>query len=538
MRRTVVAAAAAVVSVVFAAPAHGFSITELKAAPASTQAGAGSNLTIDLAFGDGQVRDLDLHLPPGLVGFPLKTPRCAIADFEAGRCRAAAQVGTASSSVALLGLVPQTASGTIHNLRPRGGEPARLGITLSAAGQVIRLESPVVVRPSDNGLDSQIRSIPNTAAGLPLTITSMRVVLRGSFMRNPTSCAPAAVGADAVSYAEERATAKVSFTPTGCDQQPFDPQLDATIGAKGLTGKGTFPPISTVVRQGDGEAGLRDVTVTIPPVLGASIDRLGRACLGATFAAGQCAPEATVGQATAATPLLEQPLEGPVTFTLGANTFPDLVVALKGQLALTLRAGTEITAAGLNTKFTGLPDVPIARFALDLASGDRGLMVASRDLCVGPAPQLRASFVSHGGQRVERSVAATIAGCSPRRTKASIRVTGLRRGRPALRLHVDAGPARISRVRLRLPSGLRLTRRGGRVRVGGQGVARPRVARRAHELTVSLRAPGATTLTVSVPARALRLLKGLAGARELGFSLETRDGSAAVSRRRLTSRAG
>ena len=87
-------------------------------------------------------------------------------------------------------MIPVTLNitGSIYNLTPQPGEPARFGIVLrpvsipplpSVLPPVI-LQSAVKLRPTDYGLDSVINDIPNTSSGLPTHIDSMTVTLFGS----------------------------------------------------------------------------------------------------------------------------------------------------------------------------------------------------------------------------------------------------------------------------------------------------------------------------------------------------------------------
>src|SRR4029077_20532315 len=79
---------------------------------------------------EGDPRDIEVDLPPGLVGDPLATPRCAHQNFEGQQalCPGNTQVGVLHAEVKGLG----TINNPVFNLVPPPGVPARLG--LSAAG--------------------------------------------------------------------------------------------------------------------------------------------------------------------------------------------------------------------------------------------------------------------------------------------------------------------------------------------------------------------------------------------------------------------
>src|SRR6185436_17485297 len=69
--------------------------------PASLQAGAHSDIAVHVDFTGGQVKDLTIGLPPGVVGDPTATPLCTVAQLNANACPADTQVGEVSANVAI-----------------------------------------------------------------------------------------------------------------------------------------------------------------------------------------------------------------------------------------------------------------------------------------------------------------------------------------------------------------------------------------------------------------------------------------------------
>src|SRR4051812_22883669 len=203
--RHIVPLLALAVLLVLAAPAQAFTIDNLSSAPTSTAAGAHSDfaLSFDVNNDAGDdLRNLDIDLPPGLVGNPRSAAVCPRATFEgSGTCPGDTIVGTTSvnADATLIGSI--TATGNVYNIAPDPGEPARLGLRLVALGGVladpIKLESPVKLRTtSDYGITSLLRDMPRTATALGLipidiTVTHVGLTLNSSFMTNPTSCAAA-----------------------------------------------------------------------------------------------------------------------------------------------------------------------------------------------------------------------------------------------------------------------------------------------------------------------------------------------------------
>src|SRR5919108_5425225 len=121
MRRLLLALA-----LLLAAPATAqadFQLTSFSVTPSGLAAGSHPNVSVALGFdGNEHVRNLTVSLPPGLVGNPNATARCAAAKFQADDCAENTRVGATSVQSTLLGL-SVTAEGAVYNLQP-GGEPA------------------------------------------------------------------------------------------------------------------------------------------------------------------------------------------------------------------------------------------------------------------------------------------------------------------------------------------------------------------------------------------------------------------------------
>ena len=148
-----------------------FGLADLSAQPANGSAGANSDFTISLTVQDpaADLKDLTIHLPPGLVGNPLATPTCSESDLNADHCDPVSQVGTTATGALLSGTIPITVPGNVYNVAPRPGEPARFGIVLHPGPGLppTVLQSGASLRQSDFGLDTVLNNLPNTASGSP-----------------------------------------------------------------------------------------------------------------------------------------------------------------------------------------------------------------------------------------------------------------------------------------------------------------------------------------------------------------------------------
>src|SRR5262249_20685432 len=99
------------------------------------------------------------------------------------------------------------------------------------------------------------------------------------------------------------------------------------------------------------------------------------------------------GHARAITPLLDQPLEGPVYLRSSNHELPDLVADLNGQIHVVLDGRIDSVHGGIRTTFAAVPDAPVSKFVLAMRGGRRGLLEHSPAPCAPPhrAPALFAA---------------------------------------------------------------------------------------------------------------------------------------------------
>jgi hypothetical protein len=434
-RRAGLIALAAVGAVALLGPAsaHALTLSNLQAEPAAppngtTEAGKNTNFEINMAFDAEDVENLRIGLPPGLVGNPTATVQCTADQLNANACPAESQVGatTVNATVTVIA-VPVTLDiqGKLFNLVPQPGEPARFGIVLTPLSvdplppilPPVILQSGVELRQSDLGLDTVIEDIPNATQGLPTHINSMHVTLFGNppggtkpFIRNPTSCGTATTNFTADAHGSDtEATGSASFTPTACDQVPFSPTFTALIGSPGHTAINTKPPVTTSIQQDFDEAGLKRAHVLLPTNIGSDSNVLTVTCPPADFQAGACAPNTVLGSALAGSPLLTEPLTGPVIAVGNPSGLPRIGLDLTGPLSMKLM-GDFVVSPSAGLVFNGLPDIPIADFSLTFDQ-DR-LVINLTDLCDGAPRTFTTAFDGHNGATAGGPVNAAIDGCT------------------------------------------------------------------------------------------------------------------------------
>jgi hypothetical protein len=247
-----------------------------------------------------------------------------------------------------------------------------------------------------------------------------------------------------------------------------------------------------------------------------ALQRPGAMCPEALLPARACPASSQVGTARAVTPILPEPLTGPVyVVQQAANPLPKLAVFLDGIVSLRLDAQNEIQHVQIVNTFNGVPDVPLTSFELKINGGARGILKNFSSLC---AKELRGqvTFTAHSGKTFSDKPAVDVPGCESASAapRASVSLRGVRSGSPVLRVNVRRAPggAKLRSLRIALPRGLR---------------ARGRMAR-AHGRVAVKKAPRAGVASIRVVLRngALRpaaSLRARAGARRLKFDLQVTD---------------
>jgi hypothetical protein len=474
-------------------------VTEFKVEPSSPQAGGHPSVKITQAFSysttTDDAQDTFVRLAPGLLGNPQNAALCTGAEMRSSAgCPPSAKVGSVVVTARLidpilhLRLTALTVPGTVYNLRPTGGEPARVGLALQALGGLSRsyLEAPVRLRPGPDGvgLETLFEKQPRDA-GLDIQIERVELTFdaqasRGSFMRMPTSCATGSSLARVNSYENGAAFSEKTFplTPTGCDALEFAPTAEGSLGSPEELLKGDHPPLSTTLRFDPEHAALNRAEVTLPTSVTPTPAALTRACPRAQANATACPESSRVGTAIIDSPLQAEPVRGAVY--LAYNTpasLPGLFVVLPPPVDLRIDALVELGSFGARNIFPTNPDLPLRSFRLDFPGGANGILELSRDLCEPRTPTaMTVKLTSHSGRVREFQQELATPGCDPR-----ARITLTKRGRrytlAAVLLAARRGPD-LRSAKLGLPKSLKRGRRAPRVHVDGRKV-RVRRARRA-----------------------------------------------------------
>jgi hypothetical protein len=367
---------------------------------ASNTAGAHSPFSIELNRPDGDQRlaSLSVTPPPGLLATLKGIPYCSdsaiaaamgdtgLAQQASPACPAASQIGTAITGAGA-GTHPLYVPGTVYLAGPYKGEPLSLVVVTPALSGPYDLGNAVVraalhVDPSDARITAVTDPLPQVLSGIPLRLRSIRVALdRKGFTLNPTNCSDLSVGAQA--HGTEGAVAGFNehFQLANCAILPFAPKL--AVSLSGGMKRTSNPALSATLAAPAGSANLAATSVALPHTLLLDNSHINNTCTKPELLSHTCPASSLIGSATAVTPLLDAPLQGPVYLTVGyGHKLPDVVADLNGQIRILLdgRIDTD-KKGGLRTTFAGIPDAPVSKFTLNLKGGGKGLLVNSKNLC-------------------------------------------------------------------------------------------------------------------------------------------------------------
>jgi len=394
----------------------------LLAYPVNQAAGAYSPFYISLTRTDAEqeITHFSIKLPPGMLGKLAGIPFCpegAIAaakartgihggeeELVAPSCPAASEIGStwvgAGVGTALV-YVP----GKVYLAGPyHGSALSVVAVTAAKAGPfdlgtvVVREALAVNPETAEVFIDATGSDpIPHIIAGVPVRLRDIRVsVDRPEFVLNPTDCTATSTastvlgaGLDFGSEADDRPVTVTSpFQVADCAALGFEPKL--ALSLKGGTRRGATPALRAVVTARKGDANIDSAQVTLPHSEFLEQSHIRTICTRVQFKEGafpgeKCPPGSVYGYARASTPLLDEPIQGPVFLRSSSHNLPDLVAALhSGKIDINLVGRIDSIKGGrIRTTFESVPDAPFTRFVLSMQGGKKGLLVNSTNLCNG-----------------------------------------------------------------------------------------------------------------------------------------------------------
>ena len=392
------------------------------------------NLRLTRKDGEQEFTNFSIKLPPGVIGKLAGIPFCpdaaiAAAKARTGRsggqeeledpsCPAASQVGrtlVGAGVGSLLTYVP----GRLYLAGPyHGSALSVVAITAAKVGPfdlgtvVVREALEVNPDTAEVFVDATGSDpIPHIIQGVPVHARDIRVYVdRSDFVLNPTGCKRTSTastvlgsGLDFGSSADDQPVTVTSpFQAADCAALGFGPKLSVRL--RGGTKRGATPALEAVVTARPGEANIAEAQVTLPHSEFLEQSHIRTICTRVQFAAGdvpgeKCPAGSVYGHARAITPLLDEPLEGPVFLRSSPRPLPDLVAALhSGKIDVNVTGYIDSVKGGrLRTTFATVPDAPVSKFVLKMQGGQKSLLVNSTDICKGRHPAI-ADFTGHNGK--------------------------------------------------------------------------------------------------------------------------------------------
>jgi hypothetical protein len=378
----------------------------------SNNAASYSPLIMQMTREDGEqeLARFSVRLPHGLVAKLAGTSECPESAIELARtktgltelaspsCPASSEIGDLLTGAGV-GPAPTYVKGKLYLSGPYLNAPLSvIAIVPAVAGPfdlgTVALHEPLRVDPRTavvEGGGPEGDPIPRMLEGIPLAVRDVRLDFdRPSFTLNPTSCDPSAframlwgAGGDVFNPVDDSPVSLDDrFQAANCLRLPFKPEL--ALKLFGETRRGGNPRLRAVLKMRRHSANIKGASVALPHSEFLDQSHIQTICTRVQFAANNCPSAAVYGHATAKTPLLDQPLRGPVYLRSSNHELPDLVADLRGQIHITLVGRIDSVRGGIRTTFSAVPDAPVSSFVLTMYGGKKGLLENSRDICRTP----------------------------------------------------------------------------------------------------------------------------------------------------------
>jgi hypothetical protein len=362
------------------------------------------HMNIVRADGNQELKGVDVTLPPGL------SAKLAGVRYCPGPVLAAAAANSGSAEAADSSCPDSSLIGHADVTAGSGPSPIQIGGKVFLAGRYkgaplsLAVITPATAGPFDLGTvvvrvalfvdprTAQVHAvsdpIPHVYGGATLDVRSVAVKLdRKNFSLNPTNCSQFSFagsllggGANPTDPAAFHPTAvSAPFQANGCEKLGFKPKLFLRLF--GAMRRAKNPKLRAVLLPNAGDANIARAATILPRSLILDQGNLSKVCTRVQFAADDCPKNSVYGHTTAFSPLLDDPLSGPLYLRSSDNPLPDLVADLRGQVNVELASRTDSTHGRIRSTFDLVPDVPVSKFVLVLNGGPKGLLVNSRNQC-------------------------------------------------------------------------------------------------------------------------------------------------------------
>jgi hypothetical protein len=384
-------------------------------------AGAFSPLSVRVTRTDSEqeIGQVEAIAPKGLVASIKGVSKCSDAQIAAATarnqpgqgalelaspsCPSNSQIGTVDVGVGAgpnLIYVP----GKVYLSGPYEGAPlSGVVVVPGVAGPIdvgnIVVRSPAYIDPVTAEIRIRTDKVPQIVHGVLVRVRDVRVHLdRPNFALNPTGCEQKTLGATLTSAEGAIAHQSNRFQVGDCASLGFKPKL--TLNLKGGTKRGGHPGLKAIYTPRPGDSNVKALVVRLPRSAFLDQAHIRTICTRVQFAASACPPAAIYGFVKAWTPLLDNPLEGPVYLRSSNHKLPDLVFDLHGEVPFQVSTRIDSSHGGIRASLESTPDVPLSKVELQMQGGKKGLIVNSRNLCAAPS-KADVSLDGHNGMSEE-----------------------------------------------------------------------------------------------------------------------------------------
>jgi len=376
-------------------------------------------LRLDRDDGDQFLGDLNFKLPPGFTGnlrgidycpeqgIAAASQNAGLAERAAASCPASSQVGT-SNVAAGPGSQPFNAVGKMYLAGPFKGAPLSIvAVTPALAGPydygVVVVRVALAVNPLTAQVTAASDTVPSIIGGVPIRMRSIQVNIdKPEFTINPTNCSPFTVDSQGIGDQGTITDFSSYFQAVNCTRLPFKPTMKVNLASK-ATKRSQNPALKFDLRTRRGDANIRSISVTLSKAFQIDQSHLGNICSEKELAEKDCAGRTRIGKASTTTPLLDEPLSGPVYAVSGSGGLPRLAFILDGQVKLLPRADTKTVKGKLKTTVPVVPDAPVGHFRLKVFGGKTGYLANTRNLC-GTPPKIKIDFTGQNGKSRTQNV--------------------------------------------------------------------------------------------------------------------------------------
>jgi hypothetical protein len=398
-----------------------------------------------------EITHFSIKLPPGVVGKLAGIPFCPDAAIAAAKartgphggqeeldspsCPAASEIGHSLVGSGV-GSALAYAPGKLYLAGPYNGSAlSMVAITAGRVGPfdigtvVVREAFKINPETAEVFIDSTGSDpIPHIIKGIPVHLRDIRAYTdRPEFVLNPTSCKRTSTastllgsGLDFGSEADDRpVTVSTPFQAADCAALPFKPRLSLKL--KGGTKRGAHPALkATLNMNGIGEAGIAKAQVILPKSEFIENAHFNTICTRVQFKQGihpgeKCPAGSIYGSVSARTPLLDEPLTGPIFLRSSEHQLPDVVAAVhNGQIDVTLVGRVDSVKGRLRSSFETTPDAPVTSATFSFQGAKKGLFVNSTDLCKS-SHKAEANFTGQNGKEWDIKPEVKATGCGKAR---------------------------------------------------------------------------------------------------------------------------